>query len=65
MEEESKKSKIIIENLPAVFSKEIEKFIKNTEEIREDLNMLNHKLIALVEKLENSIQQYGEIKFNY
>jgi hypothetical protein len=50
----------MMENLPAIFSKEIEKFIKSIEDIKEDMNVLNQKLISLVEKLENSIQQYGK-----
>lgn len=58
--EDSQKFKIMMDNLPAIFSKEIEKFIKSIEDIKEDMNGLNQKLISLVEKLENSIQQYGK-----
>jgi hypothetical protein len=34
--------------------------MKCLEESRQELNNMNYKIINLVEKLENSIQQYGK-----
>ena len=51
--------KLLLENLPSVFAKEIEKFITCIEELKSEQNLLNNKLISLIDKLENSIQQYG------
>jgi len=50
---------VIIENLPVVFSREIERLIKCQHRIKEEIEKFDIKLISLVEKLENSIQQYG------
>ena len=36
--------------------------MKCLEESRQELNNMNYKIINLVEKLENSIQQYGNSK---
>jgi hypothetical protein len=50
--------KILIDNLPAIFIKEIEKLAKCIEDMQRDLGFLNNKLLLLVEKLDNSLQQY-------
>jgi uncharacterized coiled-coil protein SlyX len=45
-----------------MFAKEIEKLNKCVDESRTILINLNTKLSQLVDKLENSIQQYGKDK---
>lgn len=58
IEDENKKVKILYDNLPAIFRKEIDKLTKFNQEIKEDLLALSSKLNLTVDKAENSFQQY-------
>jgi hypothetical protein len=51
--------KILLDNISTIFAKEIEKFIKCIDDLKIEQNHLNIKLTTLIDKLENSIQQYG------
>jgi hypothetical protein len=51
--------KILIDNISIIFAKEIEKFIKCIDELKIEQSDFNNKLTSLIDKLENSIQQYG------
>lgn len=58
IEDENQKLKILTDNISTIFAKEIEKLIKCIDETKLDFANQNNKLIELVEKLENSLQQY-------
>ena len=58
IEDENKKVKILYDNLPAIFRKEIDKLTKFNQEIKEDLLALSSKLNLTVDKAQNSFQQY-------
>ena len=63
IEDENKKVKILYDNLPAIFRKEIDKLTKFNQEIKEDLLALSSKLNLTVDKAENSFQQYERLYY--
>ena len=63
IEDENKKVKILYDNLPAIFRKEIDKLTKFNQEIKEDLLALSSKLNLTVDKAENSFKQYELIYY--
>jgi hypothetical protein len=64
-DDDPQKLRILIDNLPAILSKEMEIFIKAIELVKEELKGLNSKLHSLIDKLENLIQQYGKEIYIY
>ena len=57
-ESEPKKIKVILDNLPSILGKEINKIKKHISEMKDDSNSLSIKLNQKIDNAENSFQQY-------